>query len=167
MILDKINIVVIKSQKSDKINECLKAIKSNTSIDYDLDIIKEKEFREKTLNYILKKFKIKNLVIIADDILVTNNWDISLLKFWKNNTIVGFSMKSPITKKNINYGYKIINLDGKLTTLPIKKRPKKKFITTDTFTGCFQAIPANVMQKISYFQLEVTNRWGEMLFNIL
>ena len=112
-----------------------------------------------------------DLVIVADDILFTKGWDQALLSHWKENRILGFSMTYPGGKKIQDRGYRLISVDGVVRSeaidrgLSISSVTPFEYESRISMTGCFQAIPSFVSEKIKEFPLEGSNRLGELLYH--
>ena len=77
------NLIIINSGQNDLLQKCINSlIETVEPIDFDIQIIKEEEYREVTLNAILKRYGYEDLLIFGDDIIFTKEW----FKFLKNKT---------------------------------------------------------------------------------
>jgi hypothetical protein len=140
---------------------------------FNISIVDELETREDTLNKILgMRDKNNDLLIIADDIVFTDNWYENLITNLPYGDIVGFSMINP--KKNIlhNNGFDFIKIDDKLTYLPFKSQENvdillDKYRECDAVVGCAMYIKKEVLDKDIVFPKEGCNRWGELLFSAI
>jgi hypothetical protein len=66
------NLIVINSGQKNLLQKCINSlIETSEPIDFDIYIIKEKEYREVTLNAILKRYGYEDLLIFGDDIIFT------------------------------------------------------------------------------------------------
>jgi len=166
-----LTICIIESHSSEHFEECLDSLRKYTKSSYELKVFKEGDSREKTLNAILADLPGQDLVIVADDILFTAGWDDELAANWKENRIVGFSMLYPATPVIQNRGYRLVSIDGVVSSEALDKGRNKRDVSPFTYracttvTGCFQAIPANIARTITEFPLEGENRLGELLYH--
>ncbi len=168
-----LTICIIKSHESPFFNECLESLRLNTQEPYELKIFLEVGSRENTLNSILAELPEKDLVLVADDILFTKGWDKALITHWKSDRILGFSMFYPGSKTIQDRGYRLVSIDGIVSSEAIDRGLKvsdvEPFDYEDrtTVTGCFQAIPSAVSKVLNQFPPEGQNRLGELLYHSL
>ena len=169
-----IDLFFIKTLNIDYLNKTLKSFYGTVDAidakDFNIHIVNELDAREETLNYILTKRDIDNdLLIIADDIILTKSWYKSLKENLNNGDIIGFSMINPKKNKLHNSGFDFIKVDNKLTYRPymhnanidIELKPCRK---CDAIVGCAMYIKRKVFDIIKHFPLDGYNRWGELLF---
>jgi hypothetical protein len=165
-------IIIIKALSQSYLNKCLSSLKKtafNISKE-DIFVIKEKKFREVTLNYILKKFGKDDLFIISDDIIFTKGWYQNLQNKREKTDILGFSMLYPGTKIIQDYGYDLVKIDNKITLNPLYRGKKIKDLRlsplrfVDSINGCAMFIKKEVIEIVGSVPLEGQNRWGEFLF---
>jgi len=149
------------------IKDLLKAL-SNYS--FNVHLVKEREFREKTLNEGMKSIGKRDLLILGDDITLTDGWLQSLNKYKAKGDIIGFSMLYPNTKKIENTGYDIVQVDERITLIARNRgkdiRDIKEFNYTscDAISGCAMFIKKEVLKELNRFSLDGQNRWGEFIF---
>ncbi len=166
-----LTICIIEGHNSKHLEKCKESISKNTSSIYRLEVFKEKDTRELTLNTILSALPDKDLIIAADDIVFTRDWDKALNDQWNDNRIIGFSMLYPETNIIQNRGYRLISIDDNVSSDALDNRLKKDDVVNfdyrncQTITGCFQAIPSKVIKEIPEFPLEGRNRLGELLYH--
>jgi len=168
-----LTICIIKSHKPLFFNECLESLRLNTQEPYELKIFLEVGSRENTLNSILAELPEKDLVLVADDILFTKGWDKALITHWKSDRILGFSMLYPGSKTIQDRGYRLVSIDGIVSSEAIDRGLKTSDVEPfdyedrTTVTGCFQAIPSAVSKVLNQFPPEGRNRLGELLYHSL
>ncbi len=165
----RLDVLICVSKNPKLINNLLKAL-FQTDIDFDLYVIREKEFREKTLNYGMRLVGNRDLLILGDDIILTPNWD-KKLKQWANKAdIIGFSMLYPNTSKIQDTGYDLVKIDDQVTLMPQNRGKRKKtikpfgFRECDAICGCAMFIKKAVLKKLNDFSLDGQNRYGEFIY---
>ena len=115
----------------------------------------------------------QDLIIAADDIVFTRDWDKALKKHWNSNGILGFSMLYPKTNLIQNRVCRLISIEDDVASDALDKGLKKDDVDNfdyrncQTITGCFQAIPSKIIKAIPEFPLEGRNRLGELLYHSL
>ncbi len=169
-----IDLFFVKTLNIDYLNKTLKSFYDTVDAvdtkDFDIHIVNELATREETLNYILTKRDINNdLLIIADDIILTKNWYKSLKENLNNGDIIGFSMINPKKNKLHNSGFDFIKVDNKLTYRPYMYNVNidtelKSYRKCDAIVGCAMYIKKQVFDTVKHFPLDGYNRWGELLF---
>ena len=168
-----LKICIIESYQSPYIENCLESLRLNTQMSFDLKVFQEGQSRESTLNNILIEMTGKDILVVADDVLFTKGWDKALLAHWKENRILGFSMTYPGGEIIQDRGYKLISIDGIVRSEAIDRGLKVASVnpfgyeSRTSMTGCFQAIPASVSDRLNQFPLEGSNRLGELLYHSL
>ena len=66
-----LTICIIEGHDSEHLEECIESVSKNTASNYTLEVFKEEETREKTLNTILNVLPNRDLIIASDDIVFT------------------------------------------------------------------------------------------------
>jgi hypothetical protein len=166
-----LKICIIESYESPYIDKCLESLRLNTQISFNVKVFQENKSREHTLNNILAEMSGMDLVVAADDILFTKGWDRALLTHWKKDRILGFSMLYPGGEVIQDRGYRLISIDGIVSSEAIDRGLKRSLVTPfeyesrGSMTGCFQAIPSFVSKMLNQFPLEGCNRLGELLYH--
>ncbi|MBA7558931.1 hypothetical protein ES708_00542 [subsurface metagenome] len=165
------NLIIINSGQNDLLQKCINSlIETVEPIDFDIQIIKEEEYREVTLNAILKRYGYEDLLIFGDDIIFTKEWFKFLMANRNKGDIIGFSMLYPGTDKVQDTGYDLISIDNKISLKP-QNRGKKvsdldEFVLRecDSVNGCALYIKKEVISKIPQISLDGMNRWGEYIY---
>lgn len=165
------NLVIINSGQINFLQKCLGSLIDTLSvIDFDIHIIREKEYREVTLNAILKEYRGQDLLVFGDDIIFTKGWFEFLMANKDKGDIIGFSMLYPEINKIQDTGYDLVKIDDTIALKP-ENRGKKKteikkfsFRECDCLNGCALFLKKRVMKKIPTVPLEGKNRWGEFLY---
>jgi hypothetical protein len=169
--LNKINLYIIDTSQPVYLNQCLKSLKETTSPkNYFLTIVPELEIREKTLNSILSKSNKEDVLVVADDVVFTPGWYDSLVRFYVEGDIIGFSNLYPNTDTVQDTGYDLVVIDAAVST-EARNRGQKvddieiaDFSPCDTVMGCAMLIKSRVIKSGLLFRAEGANRWGEILF---
>lgn len=171
------DIFIIKTLPDEYLIKCKKSLKetSNGKItNNQIHIISEKESREITLNTILeKRDNVKDLFIVADDIVFLDGWFESLKDNYENGGIIGFSMIDAQSELLQDFGYDFVTIDGELSYRGLYKHKEltglnlPSFRICDAVTGCAIYIKKAVLNDVNHFPLEGENRWGELLFSYL
>jgi len=164
-------LIIINSGQANFLNECIGSlIHTIPNPSFDIYIIKEAEFREKTLNNIFNDFGQDDLLIIGDDIIFTKGWYEFLLANMDNGDIIGFSMLYPYSDTIQDTGYDLVRI-GDDISLKAQNRGKLSssvdifvFRECDSLNGCALYIKKNVIEKVPLVPLEGLNRWGEFLY---
>lgn len=170
-----IDLFFIKTLNIDYLNKTLKSFYETVNIInikkyFNIYIINELDTREETLNHILTKRDINNdLLIVADDIILTKHWYEHLKENLNKGDIIGFSMINPKKNKLHNSGFDFIKVNGKLTYRPYMYNENidiklKSYRKCDTIVGCAMYIKKRVLGTIKHFPVDGYNRWGELLF---
>lgn len=168
-----LTICIIEGHDSEHLEECIESVSKNTASNYTLEVFKEEETREKTLNTILNVLPNRDLIIASDDIVFTRGWDKALNEHWNSNRIIGFSMVYPNTNVIQNRGYNLVMIEDDVASEALDKGLSKADVDNfdyrhcQTMTGCFQAIPSKIVTAIPEFPLEGRNRLGELLYHSL
>lgn len=165
------NVAIINSEQKDLLQKCISSlIDTVETIGFDIHIIKEEEYREVTLNTILKKYGGEDILIFGDDIIFTKGWFEFLMANRDKGNIIGFSMLYPGTDKVQDTGYDLVSIDNEISLKP-QNRGKgvddiEKFVFRQcaSVNGCALYIKKAVIEKIPEVPLEGVNRWGEFLY---
>ena len=165
------NLIVINSDQKDLLQKCINSlIETVEPIDFDIYIIKEEEYREVTLNAVLKRYGYEDLLIFGDDIIFTKGWFEFLMANRSKGDIIGFSMLYPETDKVQDTGYDLVSIDNEISLKP-QNRGKKvsdldkfDFRECDSVNGCALYIKKEVISKIPKISLDGMNRWGEFIY---
>ena len=165
------NIAIINSGQKEFLQKCTNSLIDTVEpLEFDIHIIKEKEYREVTLNTILKKYGGEDILIFGDDIIFTKSWFEFLMANRDKGDIIGFSMLYPGTDKVQDTGYDLVSIDNEVSLKP-QNRGKKvgnieifAFRECDALNGCALFIKKEVFAKIPEVPLEGMNRWGEFLY---
>ena len=165
-------IAVIKSLGGKKFETFLKSLKSTIpNKGYALHFFQEKKTRGHTLNYILKKLKFdEHILILVDDLIFRKGWFEALTKNINKADILGMSMLYPDSKIIQDNGYDLIKLNNQSFLQPLKrgKNFSKDLTTikyTDCICGCFMFINKKVFQYQKKFYPGLgANRWDEFSF---
>lgn len=165
------NLAIINSGQKDLLQKCVGSlIDTVEAIEFDIHIIKEKEYREVTLNTIFKRYGYEDLLIFGDDIIFAEGWLEFLMTNRDKGDIIGFSMLYPGTNKVQDTGYDLVSIDNEVSLKPQNRGKKvdniEKFILRecDSLNGCALYIKKSVIDEIPAVSLEGMNRWGEFLY---
>ncbi len=151
-------------------NSFLTTIAKEEQENFKIHTVRELETREQTLNTILKlRNKQYDLLVVADDILFTENWFKNLKQNLGNGDVIGFSMAKPDKDKISNRGFEFVRIGDRLTYFPLNKGgifsvSDSGFVECDFVTGCLMFVKTEVLEHCFNFQEEGFNRWGEILF---
>jgi hypothetical protein len=166
-------IVIINTGQTHFLKECLNSLYSTLQKpSFDVHIVLELEYREVTLNYILAQYGSGDLLIIADDIVFTDGWYLSLQSALTKGDIIGFSMLAPGTQQILDQGSELVSIAGQITMNAINRgksiRDVEKFDFRSCFscTGCALYIKKEVIREIPQFSKKGMNRWGEILYHV-
>ncbi len=163
-------VVILSSLGNQQAKVCLDSLlETAPDISFDLHLIREKGFREQTLNYALKKTGTEDDVLfVGDDILFTPGWYEALQNNLEKADILGMSMLYPQSEKVQDRGY---DLTGPKSLLEPRERGQDRsqtepfgFRFCDAICGCFLYIKSEVFNSVSSFSEDGVNRWGEFIF---
>ncbi len=165
--------VVILSSLGNKIAQrCMGSLlETAPEADFDLHLIREKGFREQTLNHSLQTVGTdEDILFVGDDIIFTPGWYDALQENLHQADILGMTMVFPGTDKIQDRGYDLLGSDGK-ASLVAKDRGLNLslispfgFRSCDAVCGCFLYIKAVVFPQVGTFSEQGVNRWGEFIF---
>jgi len=165
------NLIIINSGQKFFLKNCLNSLINTTNlVNFDIHVIKEREYREVTFNTILKGYDSQDILIFGDDIVFTKGWFEFLTANKKNGDIIGFSMLYPGTDKVQDTGYDLVRIDNEIILKPKNRGEKKEkikkfnFRECDSSSGCALFIKKNVAEKIRSTPVDGMNRWGEFLY---
>lgn len=163
-------IVICSSLGNDSLMRTLLSLLRELPPDIDIDIVRERAFREETLNFALSRHQGGDLLILGDDVLFTEGWYATLVKYQRDDIILGFPMLYPDTEIIQDHGYDLVDIDGKISLLPSLRGETKKRVAVrdcDAVCGCAMFIGGKVWQALPKFSLEGKNRWGEAIYGFL
>jgi len=168
MNLDVIVCGTFLDEKSVKLtNDLLRTLSTHN---FNIHLIKEKEFRGKTLNEGIKFSGSRDVLIFGDDITLTDGWFQSLEQYKTKGDIIGFSMLYPNSRKIQDTGYDIVKIDNRITLEPrnrgknIENIKRFGYALCDSVCGCTMFIKKKVLKRLNRFNLDGQNRWGEFIF---
>ncbi len=165
-------IVIISALGNTFAQRCLDSLLQTTKEDnFDILLVREKNFREHTLNYALSMAgTLDDILFVGDDIEFTTEWLEALMSNYNNADILGMCMLYPGKNKIQDRGYELVQIDEK-TSLAAMDRGELTtevapfgFRNVDALCGCFMFVKKVVLQKISEFNENGQNRWGEFIF---
>ena len=162
-------IIICSAMVKEQLDRCLNSLKNSVEQELDINILKEKEFREVTLNEAIKQNPDRDLFIVGDDIIFTKGWLECLEKNKDKGDILGFPMLYPNTNIIQDNGYDFIKIDDKISIEAKNRGKNKKDVVLscrecDSVCGCALFIKKEVFEKIPEFSLDGQNRWGEIIF---
>lgn len=167
-------IFIIKTLPNEYIDKLLKVLDSErlkNSHFPSYQIVEELSSRENTLNKIISlRNADKDMLVIADDIILLEGWYESLKENYYNGDIIGFSMIDARSGLLQDYGYDFVEVDGELTYRGkykgdnISKLDLNEFRECSAVTGCAMYIKSYVLDEVKKFPIEGANRWGEIIF---
>lgn len=169
------SVYVINSLDDRRLNNTLASLKKTTpqSAINNLTIVSERNTREDTLNYIFTQETTDDLLIVADDIVFTENWVENLQKNYDSAGIFGFTTLYPNTDIVQDHGYDFVTIDGELSYEAYLKNVsfQDSGITCSrecsSVCGCVMYIKRNVISLVNKVPPEGNNRIGEMIFSKL
>ena len=165
-------IVVLSALGNAVARYCIDSLLKTIPVDdFDLYLIRERDFRERTLNFALSITGTDDDVLfVGDDIEFTPGWYEALMGNYDRGDILGLSMLYPGTTKVQDRGYDLVQIDGRVS-LEAKDRGQKQeevvpfgYRTCDSLCGCFMLVKAHVFDLVPGFSEEGQNRWGEFIF---
>jgi len=165
-------IVVLSALGNAVAQQCIASLfKTTTSVDFDLFLVRERGFREQTLNFALSLVGTdEDVLFVGDDIEFTPGWYEALMDNYDRADILGMSMLYPGTTKVQDRGYDLVQIDDRVTLEAKDRGLLKDEITAfgsrgcDALCGCFMLVKKNVFNFVSEFSEEGQNRWGEFIF---
>jgi len=166
------NIVIINALGNYAIQRCINSLYATTPDNkFDLYVFRETGFREQTLNKALKVVGTdKDVLILGDDILLTQGWFEILMTYYSEADILGMSMLYPDTTKIQDRGYDLVQIDDQVTIEAADRGRDKQevsqfgFRLVDALCGCFVFVKSNILKKVNEFSEEGQNRFGEFIF---
>ena len=112
-------IFVIKTLPNEYIDRLSRNLDREKSLHGDFPnyrVVEELSTREKTLNKIISlRDKNKDMLVIADDIVLIDGWLESLKRNYCNGDIIGFSMIDAKSGLLQDFGYDFVKVDGELS----------------------------------------------------
>jgi GT2 family glycosyltransferase len=167
-------VVVLSALGNTHARRCVGSLLETTLVaNFDLYLVRERGFRERTLNFALSIGGTDDdILFVGDDIEFTPGWYEALMTNYDRADILGLSMLYPGTTKVQDRGYDLVQVDERIT-LEAKDRGKARneiapidFRTCDSLCGCFMLVKDHVFDLVPRFSEEGQNRWGEFIFMI-
>lgn len=165
-------IAVLSALGNVVLQQCLHSLFETTPHgDFDLHVLRERGFREQTLNYALELLGRKEDILFAgDDIIFTPGWREALESHLTEADILGMSMLYPETATVQDRGYDLVQVDDRIV-LEAKDRGLAQNAVApfgsracDAVCGCFLYVKKNVFNFVHEFSKDGKNRWGEFIF---
>ena len=165
-------IVVLSALGNDVAQQCIASLfKTTTSVYFDLFMVRERGFREQTLNFAMSLVGTdEDILFVGDDIEFTPGWYEALMDNYDRADILGMSMLYKGTAKVQDRGYDLVQIDDRVTLEAKDRGLSKDKITAfgsrrcDALCGCFMFVKKNVFNFVSDFSEEGQNRYGEIIF---
>jgi hypothetical protein len=171
-------IAILNALGNETLRRCIDSLLQTTpSADFDLHVFRERDFRERTLNFALSQLGTKaDILFVGDDIEFTPGWYEGLMRNYSNADILGLSMLYPNSTKIQDRGYDLVNLDGQiiLEACDRSKSPLEGVLRVvsgqngwrycDALCGCFMMVKADVFKLVPKFREAGGNRFGEFIF---
>jgi len=142
----------------------------SSECDFIVHLIKEKGFRERTLNEGMRFVGSRDLLIFGDDVTLTKGWFQALKKYKAKGDIIGYSMLYPNSSRIQDTGYELIKIDNRITLHPRNRGKQTKQVkrfgykSCDTVCGCAIFVKKKVLKRLRRFSEDGRNRWGEFIF---
>ena len=165
-------VVVLSALGNEAARRCIDSLlKSAPSTDFDLYLVRERGFREQTLNFALSLAGTNDdLLFVGDDIEFTPGWHEALVTNYCRGDILGMCMLYPDTDKVQDRGYDLVQVDDRITLEAMDRGARRGEIEPfgtrfcDALCGCFMLVKAGVFALVPGFSEEGQNRWGEFIF---
>jgi len=165
-------VVVLSALGNAVAQRCISSLlETTTAVDFDLYLVREKGFREQTLNQALLLAGMdEEILFVGDDIEFTPGWYEALMDNYDIADILGMSMLYPGTTKVQDRGYDLVQIDDRITLEAKDRGLSKNEITAfgsrrcDALCGCFMFVKKKVFNFMREFSEEGQNRWGEFIF---
>src|SRR3990172_6497705 len=156
------NIVIISALGNEAARKCINSLYATTPENrFDLFVVRERGFREQTLNQALKIVgKEKDVLFVGDDIQFTAGWFEALITHYEEADILGLSMLYPDTTKIQDRGYDLVDLDGRIILEPRDRGKTKEsaapftWRACDALCGCFMLVKSEVFKLVPEFREE-------------
>ena len=182
-------IVILNALGNETLRRCIDSLlQTARSAEFDLHVFRERDFRERTLNFALSQLGVKeDILFVGDDVEFTPGWYEALMSHYSNADILGLSMLYPDSNKIQDRGYDLVDLGGQII-LEARDRGKSpseepalslskggfrgmpefahtsEWRTCDALCGCFMLVKAEVFKLVPKFREEGGNRFGEFIF---
>lgn len=165
-------VVVLSALGNAAAQRCIGSLlETAASDDFDLFVVRERGFREQTLNAALSLRGIDDDVLfVGDDIEFTHGWYEALAKNYDKADILGMSMLYPGTTRVQDRGYDLLRIDNRVILEAKDRGLKKDTMKTfgvrgcDALCGCFMLIKKEVFKAVGGFSEDGQNRYGEFIF---
>ena len=167
-------VVILSALGNEIASRCISSfLETTTTTDFDLYLIRERDFREQTLNFALSITGTdEDIIFVGDDIVFTPGWYDKLMANYNSADILGLSMLYLGANKVQDRGYDLVKIDDRIT-LEAKDRGLNKteivpfefgYRACDSLCGCFMLVKAHVFRLVPNFSENGQNRWGEFIF---
>ena len=165
-------IVILSALGNEVASRCISSLLRTSSVDGDdIYLVRERGFREQTLNAALQLVgKADDVLFVGDDIEFTPGWYEALTHNYDRGDILGMSMLYPNSTKVQDRGYDLLEIDEHIS-IEGKDRGRTRTEVApfgvrycDAVCGCFMFVKSNVLQLVSQFREEGQNRFGEFIF---
>lgn len=165
-------VVVLSGLGNEALRPCLSSLfETSSRSDFDLHVIRERGFRERTLNCALEVVGVDDdILFVGDDIVFTVGWREALESHLPEADILGMSMLYPGGATVQDRGYDLVQIDDRVV-LEAKDRGRSQHAVVtfgsrkcDAVCGCFMFVKKNVFDVLHEFSEEGRNRWGEFIF---
>lgn len=168
-------VVVLSALGNAVAQHCISSLLGTTpETDFDVYLVRERGFREQTLNRALLLAGIEeDILFVGDDIEFTAGWYEVLKANYNEADILGMSMLYPGTTKVQDRGYDLVQIDDRIILQPKDRGISRDDITPftirycDALCGCFILVKSKVFRQVPDFSEEGQNRWGEFIFTSL
>ncbi|HEX9654065.1 MAG TPA: hypothetical protein VGA99_10160, partial [bacterium] len=166
------NIIILNALGNETLRRCIDSLLQTTATaDFDLHVFRERDFRERTLNYALAQVGTKHdTLFVGDDIEFTPGWYEALMNHYLAADILGLSMLYPNSSKIQDRGYNLVALDGQILLEPCDRGLLRENIqpfgwrACDALCGCFMLVKSGVFKLVPKFREQGGNRFGEFIF---
>jgi len=167
-----VKVVILSALGNAVAQRCLSSLLETTTLtDFDILLVREQEFRERTLNKAISIIgTYDDILFVGDDIEFTPGWYEALMFNYDKADILGMSMLYPRSSKVQDCGYDLVQVDNRITLEAkdrgVSKEDVKAFGSRrcDALCGCFMLIKKNVFNLVREFKEDGQNRWGEFIF---
>lgn len=165
-------VVVLSGLGNEALRHCLSSLfETSSRSDFDLHVIRERDFRERTLNCALEVVsRDDDILFVGDDIVFTVGWREALESHLPEGDILGMSMLYPGGATVQDRGYDLLQIDDRVV-LQARDRGMPQHAVVpfgsrrcDAVCGCFMLVKKKVFEVVHEFSEDGRNRWGEFIF---
>lgn len=164
-------IVILSALGNEVARRCVDALLATTPADFDLHLVRERGFRERTLNAALAQVGTgDDVLFLGDDVELTLGWWEALHAHRERAEILGLCTLDAESGRVQDRGYDLAVLDGEVTLLAQDRGADPDavvpfgFRPCDAVCGCTLYVRASVFQQVPAFREEGRNRFGEFVF---